>query len=142
MTSLKARLSRSRREGVPGGLLVRAWVMLLVYRCLVPWGAPRLIKHGLRQAPEPHADHTPEHCARALALAAAFVPGAACLSQALALRHLLALAGYASELHVGVRKEDEALLAHAWVTYQGAPLSDPGAIPYTPLAGAALRRSP
>jgi hypothetical protein len=44
------------------------------------------------------------------------VPGASCLTQAMALQYLLARAGHASELFVGVRQDEAgAFQAHAWL---------------------------
>ena len=49
-----------------------------------------------------------------------------CLAQSLVLRRLLARRGLHSELIIGVRREDDAFDAHAWVEYDGQPLQ-PGA---------------
>ncbi|MEQ5787982.1 lasso peptide biosynthesis B2 protein [Erythrobacter sp. NFXS35] len=55
--------------------------------------------------------------ARRIERLARFVPGATCLTQALALQFVLARTGHASLLQIGVRKgADEAFSAHAWVT--------------------------
>lgn len=51
---------------------------------------------------------------------ARYVPGAACLAQALAARILLAWHGHPSAVvRYGVRREGAALLAHAWVEIDG-----------------------
>lgn len=42
-----------------------------------------------------------------------------CLPRALAARLLLAWYGHEAELHLGVKRENGALLAHAWVTCEG-----------------------
>ncbi len=53
--------------------------------------------------------------AKCLAVAR-LVPGASCLTQALALQWLLARAGHGCELLVGVRRDDTGrFAAHAWV---------------------------
>jgi hypothetical protein len=58
----------------------------------------------------------PRRIAWAVPVAARFVPGATCLSQALAARSLLRLAGHPSTLTIGVRKGAAGELeAHAWV---------------------------
>lgn len=55
--------------------------------------------------------------ARRIERLAWFVPGATCLTQALALQFVLARTGHASILHIGVRKDAEGTFsAHAWVT--------------------------
>ena len=52
----------------------------------------------------------------AVRAAAGYVPGATCLTQALALQSLLARHGYPSSIHIGVLKEaDGTFGAHAWV---------------------------
>jgi hypothetical protein len=51
---------------------------------------------------------------------ARFVPKASCLTQALALQFILARAGHASRLQIGVREVDDGTFsAHAWVTCNG-----------------------
>ena len=48
---------------------------------------------------------------------ARFVPGATCLTQAIAVQALLARAGHSSRLEIGVSKEaSRDLEAHAWVS--------------------------
>ena len=52
--------------------------------------------------------------------ASSVVPGATCLTQALAAHLLLARRGYASRLRIGVAREsDEKLRAHAWLESDG-----------------------
>jgi hypothetical protein len=54
--------------------------------------------------------------ARRIERLARLVPGASCLTQALALQYLLARAGHASELFVGVRQDAIGRFqAHAWL---------------------------
>jgi hypothetical protein len=49
-------------------------------------------------------------------LASRHVPQASCLTQALSVQLILALRGYASEIHIGVaRRSDGRFDAHAWV---------------------------
>jgi hypothetical protein len=78
--------------------------------------------------------------ARRITRLARAVPGASCLTQALALQYLLARAGHACELHVGVKRDAKGqFAAHAWVSCngrivlgaEGTRLAD-----YTALAGA------
>ena len=55
--------------------------------------------------------------------AARFVPGASCLTQALALQYLLGRHGYASVIRVGVaNSSDQGFEAHAWVIREGRVL--------------------
>jgi Transglutaminase-like superfamily len=46
----------------------------------------------------------------------------ACLRQSLALYYLLCRLGYAVTIHFGVRKEEDLLQGHSWVTVQGVPV--------------------
>ncbi len=48
-----------------------------------------------------------------------------CLRQALLLQWLLRRRGLAAELRIGVRKQDAALDAHAWVELDGVALGEP-----------------
>ena len=45
-----------------------------------------------------------------------------CLPRALALRRMLTEWGIAADLRLGVRREGDALVAHAWVEHQGEPV--------------------
>src|SRR5437879_1946885 len=47
------------------------------------------------------------------------LPGATCLTQALAAQALLARSGYASQVEIGVNKDDARFRAHAWLVCQG-----------------------
>lgn len=71
-------------------------------------------------APSPEAHFYARQLARRIERLARLVPRASCLTQALALRYLLARAGKACEIHVGVRRDAAgAFAAHAWVTCNG-----------------------
>ena len=48
----------------------------------------------------------------------------ACLRQALALYRVLTRLGYPAAIHFGVRKEEQELHGHSWVTLQGKPVAD------------------
>ena len=48
-----------------------------------------------------------------------------CLRRSLTLQKMLTSHGIASELKIGVRKEDGELQAHAWIEYQGEPIGEP-----------------
>lgn len=47
-----------------------------------------------------------------------------CLPQSITLWWLLQRQGIASEIHIGVRKEEKLLQAHAWVQCQGVVIND------------------
>jgi hypothetical protein len=51
---------------------------------------------------------------------------ATCLQRSLALLWLLRRNGISSELHIGTRKEDGRLEAHAWIEIEGVVLNDSG----------------
>ncbi len=117
-------------EKVRGALLFQAWIVVAGYRLalwVLPWRVvsrtPRLSKR--RTTP------TIEETSGAVQTAARFVPGATCLTQALALRALLARRGRASTLTLGVRNPVGALEAHAWLEAGGRiVLGDPGPLPF------------
>lgn len=48
-----------------------------------------------------------------------------CLAKSLTLWRLLARQGIASELRIGIRKENEKMEAHAWVERDGVALNEP-----------------
>jgi|SRR5579862_2883708 len=75
--------------------------------------------------------------------AARFIPGATCLTQAIALQHLIARSGRVSRIQVGVRKDETARLrAHAWVEYEGrVVLGGSDTQQYFPLAAWETRAS-
>jgi hypothetical protein len=49
-----------------------------------------------------------------------------CLRRSLALQRLLAGSGVAADLRLGVRKQDGALQAHAWLEWDGQPVGEAG----------------
>jgi len=51
-----------------------------------------------------------------------------CLERSLVLQRLLASAGIAAELRIGIEKVEERLRAHAWVEVDNRPISEPEAI--------------
>ena len=57
----------------------------------------------------------------AVQAAARRIPGASCLTQALALQYLMSRAGQVAEVHIGVAKGSErGFESHAWVEHGGA----------------------
>lgn len=74
------------------------------------------------------------HLAWAVRAASRRVPAATCLTQSMALHCLMARAGYAAQVHIGVSKDAQSgFKAHAWVEYEGRLLlSGPAeVVPYT-----------
>jgi Transglutaminase-like superfamily len=58
----------------------------------------------------------------AVTVAGRYLPGATCLTQALAAQALLTQSGYPSQVEIGVAKDDDdrrRLQAHAWVVCHG-----------------------
>ena len=55
----------------------------------------------------------------AIRAASAFIPGSACLTQALVAKYQLERFGLNTQLHFGVAKEKGMLLAHAWLQCDG-----------------------
>jgi hypothetical protein len=93
---------------VPFPLLYRTWTSSL----------PRLARTGSAE------NASPERIVRLVAAASRLVPGARCLTRAVAAQLLLARQGNLVELRIGVRKQGDRLEAHAWLENQGAPISE------------------
>jgi hypothetical protein len=60
----------------------------------------------------------------ATTLVARLMPNSTCLVRALAASRLLAQNGYKSTLHIGVKRTNDVLEAHAWVEYDGRAIID------------------
>jgi hypothetical protein len=78
----------------------------------------------------------PERLAWSIQTAACRIPGASCLTQALALQWLLSRAGYRANVHIGVGKDVErGFEAHAWLEHEGEILiGGAQAVRYEPIA--------
>ncbi|MEN3340509.1 MAG: hypothetical protein V7647_4185 [Acidobacteriota bacterium] len=103
-------------------MLAHAWLVVLGMRLglwFLPW--PRLMRVA---APSRVGTRglTPGRLERAVRLGSRLVPRATCLTQALALNHLLARHGHASTVQIGVRKSQGRFAAHAWVECSGGTL--------------------
>jgi hypothetical protein len=106
------------------GLLLKAGILLAIYRIalwVLPW------KRVAVSRPLPGESRTDRSSVETLEWAVRTahrrVPFATCLTQALALHHLLARAGYESSIHIGVAKTaGRGFEAHAWVEYSGVTL--------------------
>ena len=111
-----------------------AWAQLELLRAqVVVWRRPtgRLIAEAATRPASPHAPHQPEEqraakIARAVDRAArrgVFRPK--CLVRSLALHRMLEGSGiHGSVIRIGVRRDGDELLAHAWVEHNGATLID------------------
>lgn len=112
-------------------LRLEAWVTLWGVRLglwLLPWRIvsrpPPLIERG--------GAISFERSSAAIRAASRYVPSATCLTQALALRRLLARHGRVSVLNLGVRNPPGGRLqAHAWLEVDSrAVFGDPGSAEY------------
>jgi hypothetical protein len=113
---LPARKRRLLIESAALLLLVRAALWLLPFEVLLRW--TRRIGQSERLR---HDGDTPvDAIVWAVRRASRLIPGATCLTQALAGRILLARAGHLSELRIGVRKNPgTGFEAHAWLEHGG-----------------------
>lgn len=122
-----ARLEPAERSLVVHTVLlvavVRAALWIISFERLRSWvGAYDRIPFSL---PVPR-DIRVERLVWAVRAASRRIPGASCLTQSVALRCLLARAGYDSRILIGVAKDSESgFHAHAWVDHDGRPLLSP-----------------
>jgi hypothetical protein len=66
------------------------------------------------------SEGTVEHVVWAVRIVSRYVPGATCLTQALAAQALLTRSGFPSQVEIGVAKDAlRRLHSHAWVVCQG-----------------------
>ncbi len=115
------RLLREERRLLP----VLALLLGLARLGLSLLGVPRTRVLVARLSPR--SSLAPERLAELLRLAGRFLPGAAvCLPRAIVLEALLARAGHAAELRVGVTRHPARAraLAHAWVELAGRSVGE------------------
>jgi Transglutaminase-like superfamily len=87
---------------------IRVGLFLLPFRVLQSFA-----QRGTKKA---NAVHSADRYVWAIRAVSRCVPGATCLTQALAAQALLARSGHKSHIEIGVRKnEQRQFLAHAWV---------------------------
>ena len=105
-------------------LLFRATLWVIVLR-LALWVVPfpvllRHIDHLVLPATAQDADLPLGRISRTVRRVSRYVPGASCLTQALATQVLLARHSIASTLQIGVAKDEHGKFqAHAWVEHEG-----------------------
>ena len=104
-------------------LLVRTTLLMVAVRIAL-WTLPFAYvcrRLNRRRAAEPELAGIPaKRLAWAVEVAARRVPGASCLTQALALQYVLAGAGRESCVHIGVAKKNPGRFeSHAWVECGG-----------------------
>lgn len=106
--------ARVRRDAV---CLATLAAMRIALTCV---GYAAIRKRMPEAAASPQSHYYARQLARRIERLARFVPRASCLTQALALQYLLARAGHACDLHVGVRRDPLGRFeAHAWVSCNG-----------------------
>jgi hypothetical protein len=75
-----------------------------------------LQRFAQRPGRKSNATHSAGQYVWAVRAVSRYVPGATCLTQALAAQTFLARSGHASHIEIGVRKDEQPrFLAHAWV---------------------------
>jgi hypothetical protein len=134
-------MSRLRRFAYLGlaekVLLLRALFWVSAVRlglCLLPF--PILQRITRRESRKSNGIHSAVQYAWAVRAVSRYVPGATCLTQALAAQALLTQSGHDSQIEIGVMKDEQRRFrAHAWVlcgeqiVIGGAEVDD-----YVPLA--------
>ncbi|MGI8704726.1 MAG: lasso peptide biosynthesis B2 protein [Sphingomicrobium sp.] len=108
-------------RAIPLVAIVRLCLWAFPFRTLHRrWSSalPRLARPGYQGGP------SPERIVWLVEVASRCVPGAHCLTRAVAAQLLLARAGHLAEIRIGVRKQGFDLDAHAWLDYEGTPLQE------------------
>ena len=127
----------SRRERA---WLRQAWLFLPVvnvllrrigYRRTLGWLQTRCARKAASVLPEADA----AALGRLVNIAARYsVLPVNCLPRSMVLWWLLRRAGVAADLRIGVQKEADVLMAHAWVEFAGVPVGDTGSGRYDAFA--------
>jgi Transglutaminase-like superfamily len=112
-----AALSAAERGFAIRALGVVAWVRIRLTVSRFPAVDRLTNERPIRPAVGPHP---PARIGSTVAAVSAFVPGASCLTQALATRVLLADEGHSSRLRLGMARIEGRLQAHAWLESEGA----------------------
>lgn len=106
-------------------LLLRTWLLLWPVRLslwLLPFATTRRLVAwaSQRRAASQSRCQAPERLVWAVQVAARYVPGASCLTQAMAAQILLTRNGHPADLRYGVANDaQEGFSAHAWVESNG-----------------------
>jgi Transglutaminase-like superfamily len=125
-----AALPRERRRTLMNAFLCVGAVRIGL--SILPLRAVRALIPGARG--NSHGDPV-DGIVWAVTTASRYVPGASCLTQALAAQTLLARSNHQSRLEIGVAKEGERFAAHAWVICgDQIVIGGPDVTRYAPLA--------
>ncbi|MEL7190556.1 MAG: lasso peptide biosynthesis B2 protein [Pseudomonadota bacterium] len=106
-------------------LLCRAFCFVVYFRIALCFVKYKDLSKSISVLDSTAAEPTPSAGAIAWAVknTARIVPFASCLTQALALQHMLGKRGEEAIIRVGVRTTEAGrIMAHAWVIFQGAIL--------------------
>jgi hypothetical protein len=114
------RLSAPERRRAFGAIALMALVRTALWVLPFRW-IRRFVEAGLDRLKPVAGSSPPRNIVWAVRLAARYVPGASCLTQALTAQLLLSWCGIASRLHVGVSRAQN-FEAHAWLEYNGRVL--------------------
>lgn len=106
-----------RRRAGKAALFVRCLALVAAVRLALLALPYRVIRRWTPRAADGPADPGKlRRTAWGVSRAAAFVPGATCLTQALAAQFILARSGCPSDIRVGVRRDEAGTFrAHAWL---------------------------
>ena len=137
-SKLRTLLSFSAQDWI---LLVQAWSLLLVIDIALRMLSFRKVQGWIRSPDQPEVSTIKAE--KVIRRSSDFVDLAArrhlypmtCLRLSLVKQFLLSQQGVNTDLHIGVRRNQEKLEAHAWLEYQGQPVGekDPPAGQYTAL---------
>ena len=124
-----AKIRRALRRGPRAwGLFAQAWLALLAADLCLRWLAfPRVERLFAPPATLPASADAEAVGARVWAVDAAarhHLRAMTCLPRALGLRWLLGRAGIPSDLRIGIARQGEQFLAHAWVERAGRPVGE------------------
>lgn len=118
-------MAKARRIAVLGrrhfGLLVKSWLLLVIIRLILTFSSYHTILRWIHSTDgSEDAEQHPILIVWSIRHAARFVPAASCLTQALAVRLLLARSGHQSSIQIGVASNPtRGIEAHAWVIKDG-----------------------
>lgn len=97
-------------------LLIEAFLLAGAIQVALSFISLPVLRKLLERRRKPGASsHSVQDIFWASAVAARYIPKAACLAESLTAQYLLAQNGHSSELRIGVRRDGERLEAHAWV---------------------------
>lgn len=101
-----------------GKLYVSVWLTLIFVRIRLSFFGYKSFERSPTRINRVQAKLNPESIADIVRRVAAVVPGASCLSQAVAAQLRLARLGYTTNIRIGVKSDAEmGLKAHAWLIY-------------------------